>query len=186
MFEKIPAPVKGQPARASWGAALTSRVNELCAMAPARGLARDGLTGTGFAALPSNRRERSVTVLPWSFSCTETDDPEKPGEKKRTGGWRNCRLQIGYNGWLVSPDLNTPDMLSGVALIEGTDRTDDGAYVVEVDVSKDTAKIMLRSEISHLHPVDPDASVVYIDIGEVRDGVQKTRIPTNPVVYKYV
>ena len=47
MFEKIPAPVKGQPARASWGSALTSRVNELCAMAPARGLARDGLTGTG-------------------------------------------------------------------------------------------------------------------------------------------
>ena len=186
MFEKIPAPVKGQPARASWGAALTSRVNELCAMAPARGLARDGLTGTGFAALPSNRRERSVIVLPWSFSCTETDDPEKPGEKKRTGGWRNCRLQIGYNGWLVSPDLKTPDMLSGVAEIEGTDRTDDGSYVVEVDVSKDTAKIMLRSEISHLHPVDPEASVVYIDIGYVKDGVQKTRIPTNPVVYKYV
>ena len=126
------------------------------------------------------------TVLPWSFSCTETDDPEKPGEKKRTGGWQNCRLQIGYNGWLVSPDLKTPDMLSGVAEIEGTDRTDDGAYVVEVDVSKDTAKIMLKSEISHLHPVDPEASVVYIDIGYVKDGVQQTRIPANPVVYKYV
>ena len=66
MFEKIPAPVKGQPARASWGSALTSRVNELCAMAPARGLARDGLTGTGFAALPSNRRER-VAKTPGCF-----------------------------------------------------------------------------------------------------------------------
>ena len=126
------------------------------------------------------------TVIPWSFSCTETDDPEKPGEKKRTGGWWNCRLQIGYNGWLVSPDLNTPDMLAGAALIEGTDRTDDGAYVVEVDVSKDTAKIMLKSEISHLYPVDPEASVVYFNIGYVKDGVQQTRIPANPVVYKYV
>ena len=186
MFEKIPAPVKGQPARASWGAALTSRVNELCAMAPARGLARDGLTGTGFAALPSNRRERGKTLPPWSFICSVEKPATEGGEEKRTGGWRNCRLQIGYNGWLVSPDLNTPDMLAGAALIEGTDRTDDGAYVVEVDVSKDTAKIMLRSEISHLHPVDPEASVVYIDIGYVKDGVQQTRIPANPVVYKYV
>ena len=143
MFEKIPAPVKGQPARASWGAALTSRVNELCAMAPARGLARDGLTGTGFAALPSNRRERGKTLPPWSFICSVEKPATEGGEEKRTGGWRNCRLQIGYNGWLVSPDLNTPDMLAGVAVIEGTDRTDDGSYVVEVDVSKDTAKILL-------------------------------------------
>ena len=75
MFEKIPAPVKGQPARASWGSALTSRVNELCAMAPARGLARDGLTGTGFAALPSNRRERGATRLPGLFEAKlETSD----------------------------------------------------------------------------------------------------------------
>lgn len=74
MFEKIPAPVKGQPARASWGAALTSRVNELCAMAPARGLARDGLTGTGFAALPSNRRERPVVKIPGCFEYAGTVD----------------------------------------------------------------------------------------------------------------
>ena len=74
MFEKIPAPVKGQPARASWGAALTSRVKELCAMAPARGLARDGLTGTGFAALPSNRRERPAAAIPGCFEYGVTVD----------------------------------------------------------------------------------------------------------------
>lgn len=89
MFEKIPAPVKGQPARASWGAALTSRVNELCAMAPARGLARDGLTGTGFAALPSNRRER-VAKNP---GCFEIRRPS--GED--VGGFDNPYFMVGAN-----------------------------------------------------------------------------------------
>lgn len=90
MFEKIPAPVKGQPARASWGAALTSRVNELCAMAPARGLARDGLTGTGFAALPSNRRERPVAKIP---GCFEIRRPS--GED--VGGFDNPYFMVGAN-----------------------------------------------------------------------------------------
>ena len=89
MFEKIPAPVKGQPARASWGSALTSRVNELCAMAPARGLARDGLTGTGFAALPSNRRER-VAKIP---GCFEIRRPS--GED--VGGFDNPYFMVGAN-----------------------------------------------------------------------------------------
>ena len=89
MFEKIPAPVKGQPARASWGSALTSRVNELCAMAPARGLARDGLTGTGFAALPSNRRER-VAKTP---GCFEIRRPS--GED--VGGFDNPYFMVGAN-----------------------------------------------------------------------------------------
>lgn len=89
MFEKIPAPVKGQPARASWGAALTSRVNELCAMAPARGLARDGLTGTGFAALPSNRRERVAKTL----GCFEIRRPS--GED--VGGFDNPYFMVGAN-----------------------------------------------------------------------------------------
>ena len=89
MFEKIPAPVKGQPARASWGSALTSRVNELCAMAPARGLARDGLTGTGFAALPSNRRER-VAKTP---GCFEIRRPS--GED--VGGFDNPYFIVGAN-----------------------------------------------------------------------------------------
>ena len=89
MFEKIPAPVKGQPARASWGSSLTSRVNELCAMAPARGLARDGLTGTGFAALPSNRRER-VAKIP---GCFEIRRPS--GED--VGGFDNPYFMVGAN-----------------------------------------------------------------------------------------
>ena len=89
MFEKIPAPVKGQPARASWGSALTSRVNELCAMAPARGLARDGLTGTGFAARPSNRRER-VAKTP---GCFEIRRPS--GED--VGGFDNPYFMVGAN-----------------------------------------------------------------------------------------
>lgn len=78
MFEKIPAPVKGQPARASWGAALTSRVNELCAMAPARGLARDGLTGSGYEALPQNHRERRTAYSPgcWNICIKKSGEGE--------------------------------------------------------------------------------------------------------------
>ena len=178
-------PTPGKPISASFFARLIAWAKSGMLIEGTGYRLRRGPNGTALE-IDVAKSARLITVLPWSFSCTETDDPEKPGEKKRTGGWRNCRLQIGYNGWLVSPDLNTPDMLAGAALIEGTDRTDDGAYVVEVDVSKDTAKIMLRSEVSHIHPVDPEASVVYIDIGYVKDGVQKTRIPTNPVVYKYV
>lgn len=95
MFEKIPAPVKGQPARASWGAALTSRVNELCAMAPARGLARDGLTGTGFAALPSNRRERPVAKIPGCFEIRRPSPAASEGGEADPGGFDNPYYMVG-------------------------------------------------------------------------------------------
>ena len=97
MFEKIPAPVKGQPARASWGSALTSRVNELCAMAPARGLARDGLTGTGFAALPSNRRERSVAKIPGCFDIRRPSPAASEGGEADPGGFDNPYFMVGAN-----------------------------------------------------------------------------------------
>ena len=90
MFEKIPAPVKGQPARASWGAALTSRVNALRAIAPARRLARAGLTGTGSAAPPSTRRDRPVAKIP---GCFEIRRPS--GED--VGGFDNPYFMVGAN-----------------------------------------------------------------------------------------
>ena len=77
MFEKIPVPVKGQPARASWGAGITNRVNEIGAMFPSRGLARDGATGTGFAPLPANRRDRrgvSVDNGCWAVDSVSVTD----------------------------------------------------------------------------------------------------------------
>ncbi len=77
MTGSIPVPSRGQPLKASWGAALSSRVNELCAMAPAGMLARDGLTGMGAQPLPQNRRERQrayAKPLPWL--CRAAADEE--------------------------------------------------------------------------------------------------------------
>lgn len=186
MIRSLTPPSAGQPISASFFARLIAWVKSGMLVEGTGYRLRRGPNGTALVIDVVAKSASGKTLPPWSFICSVEKPATEGGEEKRTGGWRNCRLQIGYNGWLVSPDLNTPDMLSGVAEIEGTDRTDDGSYVVEVDVSKDTAKIMLRSEISHLHPVDPEASVVYIDIGYVKDGVQQTRIPANPVVYKYV
>lgn len=188
MFEKIPAPVKGQPVRASWGAGLTNRVNELGAMVPARGLARDGLTGTGFAALPSNRRERSgKTLPPWSFVCSVKEPETGGGEETRTGGWRNCILQLGYNYFLTSPDVSAAR--SGVTslsmTISGTDLTADGDYVCEVNIASRTAAIMLKSSVTNVYPLDYERNVVYVDIGTVSDGVQVSGIPNHPVIYDY-
>lgn len=85
MFEKIPVPVKGQPARASWGAGVANRVNEIGAMFPSRGLARDGLTGTGFSPLPANRRDRrgGSARSPYPFDLT-TETRETGGEEGET------------------------------------------------------------------------------------------------------
>lgn len=60
MDDKVAIPVKGQPLKASWAAAVANRVNGLGAMFPSGGLARDGVTGTGFAQLPQNIRERKA------------------------------------------------------------------------------------------------------------------------------
>ena len=57
----IAVPGKGDKMHASWGAAVARRVNELCTMAPAGMLARDGLGGMGAEPLPAKRRGRRAT-----------------------------------------------------------------------------------------------------------------------------
>jgi len=63
MIGSIQTPARGEKIRASWGAAITERVN---AIAPIGGevLVRDGATGVGFAPLPANRRLRRGAVTP--------------------------------------------------------------------------------------------------------------------------
>ena len=197
MFDTIPVPVKGQPARASWGAGITNRVNELGAMFPSRGLARDGLTGTGFAALPQNKRDRRVaSVRPWSFSCTEAEDPENPGETVRTGGWDNCRLQVGldcnfYSSWKFNETENR---------IKGTHLTDDGSYYLRVNISdgaNPVAEIVLQGgegqaaveDGEEEKPLfDYEKGILSIFIGSVTDGKldERTAMHTNPIVWKYL
>ena len=81
MFDKLSIPVKGEPPRAAWGAGVANRLNELCAMTPARALVRDGATGTGFASLPVNARGfRPSRIHPRQFTLRariETDDDRR-------------------------------------------------------------------------------------------------------------
>lgn len=67
MAGPIQSPVKGQPMRASWGAAVSSAVNSLLPMGSDGLLARQGVAGTGFAPLPANLRDRRATdpLHPW-------------------------------------------------------------------------------------------------------------------------
>ena len=96
MFEKIPVPVKGQPALASWGAGITNRVNELCSMVPSGGLARDGVTGTGFAPLPANKRDRKAARrIPGCFEIRSPSPAATDGGEDDPGGFDNPYYMVG-------------------------------------------------------------------------------------------
>lgn len=58
----IRAPSRGEPLRASWGAAVADGVNALAPMAAPGALARQGVTGFGAQPLPQNRRERRAAA----------------------------------------------------------------------------------------------------------------------------
>jgi len=127
-----------------------------------------------FKELEEEEEETKQTPC-WSFSDT--------------GGWTNCILQLGYNHFMISSDVSeqTHARITGhSSLISGTDRDDDGEYVVEVNLRNETATIMLKGEASFTYPIDHENEVVYIDIGKVEDGVQTSGIPHHPVIYKYV
>lgn len=131
MFEKIPAPVKGQPARASWGAGLTNRVNELGAMFPSRGLARDGLTGTGFAALPANRRDRRVAKIPGCFEIRRPSPAATEGGEEDLGGFDNPYFTVGANlyqcGDAIDMGFEFEDCI--IALVVNTTSASPEAYI---------------------------------------------------------
>lgn len=63
MTGSIQAPARGEKIRASWGAAVTERVNSMSAIG-GDVLVRDGATGFGFAPLPPNLRRRKARPSP--------------------------------------------------------------------------------------------------------------------------
>ena len=169
MTGAVPVPARGQPMKASWAAAVAERVNSLCAMAPAGMLARDGVGGMGAQPLPSNLRGRRGARL-WSFHAFED------AGGNRTGGWYNCRLQVGYDEFPDDDDIS------------GRDQCDDGTYYVEVDLenSPATAEIKLAPD-GNVPPHDIANSKIRIKIGVVSDGaLVDGPIDIAPVVYKYV
>lgn len=156
-----------------------------------------GPNGTTLEIEPGKRdRVASAAVLPWSFSCAETEDPENPGEKKRTGGWDNCRLQVGldcnfYSSWKFPETENR---------IKGTHLTDDGSYYLRINLSdgaNPVAEIVLQGADGQAavedgeeeKPLfDYERGIVSIFIGSVSGGKldERTAMHMNPTVWKYL
>lgn len=149
---------------------------------------KSGPNGTTLEIEPGKRSSSPSSVLPWSFSCTEAEDPENPGETVRTGGWENCRLQVGldcnfYSSWKFPETENR---------IKGTKLTDDGTYYVRVNLSdgaNPVAEIVISEGLDDDKPLfDYERGIVSIFIGSVTDGKldERTAMHMNPTVWKYL
>ena len=140
------------------------------------------------------KKKASSSPLPWSFSCAE--DPET-GE--RTGGWRNGRLQVGLEcGWRspdidglkpedVEPEEGSEDETT-FPYVTGCGQCEDADYYLEINISKNTAKVVASNEDSRLEPTDPRNNVVRVFLGTVTEGRlnEEAAIHMNPVIYKYL
>lgn len=97
MAGPIQCPVKGQPMRASWGAAVSSALNSMLPMGSSGFLARQGVAGTGFAPLPANLRDRRPSSDRGCFAIKSVTQQEKEeGETlKFTVEFRNKYASVG-------------------------------------------------------------------------------------------
>lgn len=80
---------------ASWAAAVSNGVNAIGAMVPSGGLAREGVTGMGFAALPENRRDRRVAKIPGCFEIRRPSPASTEGGEEDPGGFDNPYFTVG-------------------------------------------------------------------------------------------
>ena len=176
MFDPIPDPISGKSIL-PWAVPVTRALNAI---------------GDKVGATARNERDRrGSSPLPWSFACTIKEGEEGEGgeegeEETRTGGWFNCRAQIGFDIW-GSPDTGVPEHI-----ILGTDQCDDGDYYLEVTLSNNTeGRESDAAEIKLAADMDSTASdyiggIIRIFIGTVADGKLTDAPHFNPVVYKYV
>ena len=177
------APAPGKPVSASFFGSLIRWVKSRLLIAGVGYRLRTTPNGT-VLELDSPKVGASASVLPWSFSCTEAEDPENPGETVRTGGWDNCRLQVGldtnfYSSWRQDDARNR---------IKGTGKTDDGQYFVKVNLS-DGANPVAEIVAHEGSPViNYEAGTVEVYIGTVSDGkLDEDSAPHfNPVIWKYL
>lgn len=132
--------------------------------------------------LPARRGDGSK--LPWTFSCTIA---EEEGEEVRTGGWTNCRLQIGMDIDWHSPDLSASPS-DTYHVIEGCDSTDDGRHYLEVTLANGGGADSAEIKVADGPPPASDylAGIIRIVLGEVTDGKIGRTPHFNPVVYKYL
>lgn len=108
--------------RASWGAAVASRVNELCAMAPANMLARDGFGGIGAQPLPANLRDRrGAAGQPMPFDVRAELETSEDGTQKRLVIRCFPGSTVWCNSVLCNPanDTPAPDSTGWAPLLTG-------------------------------------------------------------------
>jgi hypothetical protein len=149
--------------------------------------------GTVIHAKPSKTGGSAPSKLPWTFKCEKSTDPET-GDEIRTGGWTNCRCQIGLDIDWASKDILFPGgdvdestIPEGTHWISGTETTADGHHCLKVTLGSgangfDTAEI-----VGSYAESDPVAGILYIPIGLVINGKLSEPAPhINPVIYKYL
>lgn len=84
MTGSIQAPARGEKIRASWGAAVTERVNSMSVIGGDDRLVREGATGFGFAPLPANRRlRRGKGAPPGNFEPVFAEEEDSQSDPPR-------------------------------------------------------------------------------------------------------
>lgn len=84
MIGSIQTPARGEKIRASWGAAVTERVNSMSVIGGDDRLVREGATGFGFAPLPANRRlRRGKGTPPGNFEPVFAEEEDSQSDPPR-------------------------------------------------------------------------------------------------------
>ena len=185
MFDKLSIPVKGEPPRAAWGAGVANRLNELCTVAPAHMLIRDGATGTGFSPLPTNKRSRSGVRGYWNL----IDFGNQTSHDLR---FVNCIAQVGL----------IPGVDFGELEVEATDECKCYLHLplTEFDSEGPSVASIITKELNEeIPPVDPETNAVNLYVGTIRKKeievddentittfyLENGGIKSIPVIYRY-
>lgn len=171
MRTQIPVPSKGDKLRATWGTAISNRVNELCAMAPAGVLQRDGFSGMGAQPLPQNLRNRRAAALSpgcWRLEVAPTDPespetPESPPHTFLVACWSND----GGNTY-VSEDIDVQDLIDSIVAEEG-DTTPPTAILCAVFSSSDAAA-ELYADLTDLNSAQEDETKYILPLYVLGEG----------------
>lgn len=189
MKGNIPDPANGKSILA-WALPVTQALN--------------AMTDKVGATSRNERNRRNAAKEPWSFACTITRDANGQ-ETERTGGWTNCRCQIGLDIDWGSADVKNVevdwenlsdearDQLTSGHVILGTNLCADGTYFLYVElanklVDHDAAKIVNSADPNYSsYQTDTTAGTFMIPIGTVENGSLSSGAPhLNPVIYKYL
>ena len=185
-------PSAGDRISASWMRELVRYIRSITPLAGPGVKLSTGPNGTILSCVQASKAA-AASPLPWSFACTIEAGGEGE-EETRTGGWTNCRLQIGLDVSWRSPDIDDDDPYHTIL---GTDLCDDGTHYLEVTLAngvydpeagidrlRDSAEIKIASPGESVPASDYVGGIIRIPLGTVTDGKIGYTPHFNPVVYK--